>query len=195
MPKGFGRTSRARGVPATLVETEQHDRNAPITDTTPPETDTMSTATVVDQGVSTESEDDDNDASTQFEFSMEAAPEDYTPERKTPGRQRRPSFFDDKLRADDVFGKGWQKVPVTSEEHKAAVIRELSRAKLYLNGTGRNEGEPEIGLDLDDKQDDAVYFKARVAQKRERKANAGSDALNENANEEGLTDPDGDNDE
>jgi hypothetical protein len=87
-------------------------------------------------------------------------------------------------------------VPVTSEEHKAAVIRELNRAKLYLNGTGRVGDEPEIGLDLDDKQDDAVYFKARVAQKRERKsASNGSEALAENADEEGLTDPDGDNDE
>jgi hypothetical protein len=160
----------------------------------PQENDAMTAVTTAP--ADTENDENDDDASTQFEFSMEAAPEDYTPERKTPGRQRRPSFFDDKLRSEEVFGKGWQRVPVTSEEHKAAVIRELNRAKLYLNGTGRVGDEPEIGLDLDDKQDDAVYFKARVAQKRERKsASNGSEALAENADEEGLTDPDGDNDE
>lgn len=111
----------------------------------------------------------EDDTDTQFEFSMEPAPEDYQPDRKTPGRQRRPSFFDDKLRSPEVYNQGWQRVPVTSEEHKAAVLRELHRAKLYLNGTGKKEGEPEIGLALDDKQDDAVYFKSRQAQKRTRK--------------------------
>jgi hypothetical protein len=185
MPKG-PRGFRARGAAATL-----DPQDTPITD--PQETDTVTAVTSEPADVDT-TDDDGDDAATNFEFSMEAAPEGYTPERKTPGRQRRPSFFDDKLRSAEVFGKGWQRVPVSSEEHKAAVIRELSRAKLYLNGTGRVGDEPEIGLDLDDKQDEAVYFKARVAQKRERKSNGG-DALTENAAEDGLTDPDGDNDE
>jgi hypothetical protein len=119
----------------------------------------------------------DDETDTQFEFSMEPAPEDYQPDRKTPGRQRRPSFFDDKLRDPSVYNQGWQRVPVTSEEHKAAVLRELHRAKLYLNGTGRKEGEPEIGLALDDKQEDAVYFKSRQAQKRTRKKTSNPDSL------------------
>lgn len=141
--KKFG---NAAGNTAVLDDNAEYDEETDVTD---------------------EVEDEQED--TQFEFSMEPAPEDYQPDRKTPGRQRRPSFFDDKLRDPSVFEKGWQRVPVTSDEHKAAVLRELHRAKLYLNGTGRSEGEPEIGLALDDKQDDAVYFKSRVAQKRTRK--------------------------
>lgn len=137
---------------------------------------------------------EDNDVDAGFELSMEAAPADYSPERKTPGRQRRESYFDTRLRASDVFNQGWQRVPVHSAEQKAYVLRELNRAKLYLNGTGRLPGEPEIGLDLDDKKDDAVYFKSRVAQKRERKDN-GANALAANAQQDGAWDADGDNDE
>lgn len=137
---------------------------------------------------------DTEDDTAQFDLSMEPAPEDYTPDRRTPGRQRRASYFDDRLRATDVFDTGkWQRVPITSDEHKAYVLRELNRAKLFLNGAGRRDGEPEIGLDLDDKKDDAVYFKSRPAQKRERKN--GNDALAANAAEDGAIDPDGDNDE
>jgi len=129
-----------------------------------------------------------------FDIVSEPAPEDYSPERKTPGRQRRPSYFDDRLRAADVFDQGWQRVAVSSQEHKEFVLRELNRAKLYLNGTGKLDGEPEIGLDLDDKKDDAVYFKSRVAQKRERRDN-GASALAENAESDGTVSTDGDNDE
>lgn len=130
-----------------------------------------------------------------FELSMEEAPADYTPDRKTPGRERKPSYFDDKLRADGVFGGGWQRVPVSSQEEKDYVVRELNRAKLYLNGPGLNEGEPEIGLDLDTAKDDAVYFKARVAQKRTRKAKDG-ETLEEGQEADGYeSDADGDNDE
>lgn len=185
MPKGY-RASRSRGGTATLDSTDIPTQ----------ETDTMTTVVATEPDV--EADESAEDVDPGFEFSMEPAPEGYTPERKTPGRQRRPSFFDDKLRSEEVFGKGWQRVPVTSEEHKAAVIRELNRAKLHLNNPrgGMLEGQDEIGLDLDDKQDDAVYFKSRVAQKRERKGvNDGSNALAENANEEGLNDPEGDNDE
>lgn len=127
-----------------------------------------------------------------FEIVSEPAPEDYEPERKTPGRQRRPSAFDELLRASHVFGGGWQRVPVTSDEHKAYVLRELNRSKLFLNGAGRMEGETEIGLDLDDKKDDAVYYKSRPAQKRERK---NGNALAANAVSDGTLDADGDNDE
>jgi hypothetical protein len=136
---------------------------------------------------------DDNDTS-QFEIVSEPAPEGYSPERKTPGRQRRASYFDDQLRAANVFGQGWQRVPVTSPEHKAFVQRELNRAKLFLNGPGRLDGECEIGLDLDDKKEDALYYRSREAQKRERK-DSGVSALAANAENDGVVDPDGDNDE
>jgi hypothetical protein len=139
--------------------------------------------------------DEDLDGGPAFEIVSEPAPADYAPERKTPGRQRRPSAFDEILRADGVFGAGWQKVPVQSQEHKDFVLRELNRAKLFLNQDAqRRNGEPEIGLDLDPSKDDAVYYKSRVAQKRERKAN-GDSALVENAQADGTYDPDGDNDE
>jgi hypothetical protein len=131
-----------------------------------------------------------------FEIVSEPAPADYAPERKTPGRQRRPSAFDEILRAEGVFGAGWQRVPVQSTEHKDFVLRELNRAKLFLNQDGqRRNGEPEIGLDLDPSKDDAVYYKSRVAQKRERKANADANALAANAETDGTYDPNGDNDE
>lgn len=112
-------------------------------------------------------EEDEDEATPGFVFESKPAPKGFTPDRKTPGRVRQPSYFDDILRRDDVFGKGWQMVPVTSKEHIRAVLRELNRAKLHLNKTAA-EGEPEIGLDLDVRED-AVYYKSRVAQKRERK--------------------------
>lgn len=152
--------------------------------------DATSTATTDEDTNVTAATDED----VTFELSMEEAPADYTPDRKTPGRERKPSYFDDKLRAANVFGQGWQRVPVSSEDEKAYVIRELNRAKLYLNGAGLQDGEDEIGLDLDDKKDDAVYFKARVAQKRTRKAKDGTD-LAEGQTEDGLEYTDGDNDE
>lgn len=154
---------------------------------------TIERPTTQENEVTTATDVDATEDEAQFELTMEPAPEDYSPERKTPGRERKVSFFDNRLRASDVFEKSWQRVPVTSDEHRAYVLRELNRAKLYLNGTGRLDGEPEIGLDLDDKKEDAVYFKSRVAQKRERKSNAS--ALAANSAEEGTVDPDGDNDE
>lgn len=177
MPRSRNSRRAGTGATATLDPTPEIEDTADMTsvDTTPDDVDT--------------------DDAVSFDLSMEAAPSDFQPDRKVPGRQRRPSFFDDKLRASDVYDQGWQRVPVTSQEHKEFVVRELNRSKLYLNGTGRQEGEDEIGLDLDEKQDDAVYFKSRKAQKRERKANGNAEALTENASDEGLVDPNGDNDE
>lgn len=155
---------------------------------------TMESNDVMENDVSSAVADDIDGAA--FEIVSEPAPADYAPERKTPGRQRRSSPFDEILRAEGVFGAGWQKVPVSSEEHKNFVLRELNRAKLYLNQPAqRQNGEPEIGLDLDPSKDDAVYYKSRVAQKRERKANADGNALADNAQADGTYDPDGDNDE
>jgi hypothetical protein len=180
MPRGYRsrRSSQSSAATDTLDPTDYYSSDQ--------ETPTMSTAIDTD-------DDQDQDPSAQFELTVEEAPEDYTPDRRTPGRQRSASYFDSVLRADNVFNTDkWQKVPVTSQEHKAYVLRELNRAKLYLNGQGRLEGEPEIGLDLDDKKDDAVYFKSRVAQKRERK-NQG-EVLTENAQADGTYDENGDND-
>lgn len=116
-------------------------------------------------------EDDGPMGDPRFSFESQPAPEDFTPDRKTPGRVRQPSYFDDILRADDVFNSNrWQMVPVSSKEHAEAVQRELNRAKLHLNKTGLEASPPlpEIGLDLD-VRDDAVYYRSRTAQKRERK--------------------------
>lgn len=149
----------------------------------------MTTATANDEA--TEVDEDTDDVT--FEIVSEPAPEDYSPDRKTPGRQRKPSYFDGILRDPNVYEQGWQRVAVTSDEHKAFVLRELNRAKMHLNKLAEDSGEDEIGLDLDDKKDDAVYYKSRKAQKRERKASA--NALAAEAEAEGLVDPDGDNDE
>lgn len=120
--------------------------------------------------------DDELDTDPRFAFTSEPAPEDFTPDRKTPGRVRQPSYFDEILRREDVFDTGkWQRIPVDSEEHAEAALRELNRSKLHLNKLGLAEGLPEIGLDLDKRLTDkgadenAVYYRSRTAQKRERK--------------------------
>lgn len=164
------------------------------TDNDNEENGTVTTATASDE--TTAVEDEDGDDAVTFPLESFQAPEDYAPNRKTPGRTRRPSYFDDILRDPSVYEKGYQMVPVTSEDHKAFVVRELNRAKLYLNGVGRKEGEPEIGLALDLDNDDAVYYRSREAQKRERKEKTGEDAgANALAEGQDEVDPDGDNDE
>lgn len=130
-----------------------------------PEDDTMTTTE------DTETDEELETTDPRFTFESFPAPKDFTPDRKTPGRVRQPSYFDDKLRDPDIFESGeWQMVPVTSKEHSKAVDRELNRAKLWLNKTGLEEDPPlpEIGLDLDFRED-AVYYRSRTAQKRERK--------------------------
>lgn len=135
-------------------------------------------------------EEDEDEATLGFSFESRPAPKDFTPDRKTPGRVRQPSYFDDILRREDVYGKGWQMVPVTSKEHIKAVLRELNRAKLHLNKTAE-EGEPEIGLDLDVRED-AVYYKSRLAQKRERKngTNGAGPTAEDESSEEVFTEED-----
>jgi hypothetical protein len=131
--------------------------------------DEMTTAT--DQDPETDEELDSTDP--RFTYESMPAPADFQPDRKTPGRVRQPSYFDTVLRHPDVFESGqWQMVPVNSKEHAEATKRELNRAKLWLNKTGLEEDPPlpEIGLDLDERED-AVYYKSRTAQKRERRAN------------------------
>lgn len=126
--------------------------------------------------------DEELDTDPRFAFTSEPAPPDFQPDRKTPGRVRQPSYFDDILRRDDVFDTGkWQRIPVDSEEHADAALRELNRSKLHLNKLGLAEGLPEIGLDLDKRliekgaDENAVYYRSRTAQKRERKNGATSD--------------------
>jgi hypothetical protein len=123
----------------------------------------------------TDTVDVDDDDAPQFEFTSEAAPDDFQPDRRTPGRVRRPSFFDGILRDDSVFGQGWQRIPITSDEHKQAAVRELNRAKLHLNKIGAEMDPPlpEIGLDLDVSSDTDVFYRSRVAQKRERRSTNG----------------------
>lgn len=131
---------------------------------------------VIDEALDEEDEDDEEAGDPSFEFESFPAPKDFRPDRKAPGRVRRPSYFDNILRRDDVFESGeWQMVPVKSPEHLEAVKRELNRAKLWLNKTGLEESPPlpEIGLDMDERED-AVYYRARTAQKRERKNGNGS---------------------
>jgi phage protein D len=130
------------------------------------------------ENVTTAEDVDEELSDPRFSFTSEAAPEDFQPDRKTPGRVRQPSYFDDVLRRDDVFDTGnWQRIPVDGPEHAEAALRELNRSKLHLNKQGLAEGLPEIGLDLDvrlkDKgyDEDAVYYRSRTAQKRERKPN------------------------
>lgn len=129
---------------------------------------------VIDEAL--DEEDDEEVGDPSFTFESFPAPKGFTPDRKAPGRVRRPSYFDDILRRDDVFESGeWQMVPVQGPEHLEAVRRELNRAKLWLNKTGLEQDPPlpEIGLDMDERED-AVYYRARKAQKRERKNGNGS---------------------
>jgi hypothetical protein len=116
-----------------------------------------------------------------FDFTVEAAPPDYEPERKNPGRTRTPSPFDQTLL--DVFGKGWQRVPHDgNDEKKQAIYRELTKAKSH---TG-------VGLDLNE-TDTHIEFRSRELQKRaKRTSKNGQQELSENQDE---NDPDGDNDE
>jgi hypothetical protein len=132
--------------------------------------------------------DEDQGVDPRFTFESFAAPKDFQPDRKTPGRVRQPSYFDDVLRSSEVFESGeWQMVPVSGEEHAQATLRELNRAKLHLNKTGLEEDPPlpEIGLDLDVRED-AVYYKSRTAQKRERRANGTAIAEADAADQEEL---------
>lgn len=156
------RSTKSRGV--------NDDATGGVTTLEPEEnTEQMTSATDTDI-------DEDLDGPENFTFTSEPAPEDFTPDRKTPGRVRKPSVFDDILRKDNVFDTGgWQRIPVDSEEHADAALRELNRSKLHLNKLGLAEGLPEIGLDLDVRlkakgyDEDAVYYRSRTAQKRERK--------------------------
>lgn len=155
------------------------------TDTLTEENENVSTATATesDESAVADGAGEEEDA-VQYELTSSAAPADYSPDRKTPGRTRRPSYFDDILRRADVYGQGYQVVPVSSDDHKAFVVRELNRAKLHLNDPKvKAEGDPEIGIALDLDNEGAVYYRSRLAQKRTRKngseASADSDSDSE----------------
>lgn len=127
-----------------------------------------------------ESTEEETDTTPSFSFDVEPAPADFEPNRRSPGRQRRPSPFDDVLKRDDVFGKGWQRVPFNGEEHKQAIRAELDRAKQHLG----------VGLDLDMTDEKYVFFKSRELQKRERTNKAGENgsALEEQDGDDGDSD-------
>lgn len=150
------RSTKSKGVQGSVDVLEREDEGTDVT-----------TATDEIDGDELDSTD------PRFTFESQPAPPDFQPDRKTPGRVRQSSYFDTILRHSEVFESGqWQMVPVTSKEHAEATLRELNRAKLYLNKLGLEEDPPlpEIGLDLDVRED-AVYYKSRTAQKRERKGN------------------------
>jgi hypothetical protein len=88
-----------------------------------------------------------------FDFVVEAAPEDYQPERANPGRKRAPSPFDDVLVS--VKDRGWQRVPYQTEEQKDLIVKELHRAKQFHG----------LGMDLNE-TDTHVEFQTRELQKR-----------------------------
>lgn len=166
------RSTKSRGV-ATL-EREEEDT-------------AVTTAQDQDDLVDEVDEDDEGEVGDpSFTFESFPAPKGFQPDRKAPGRVRRPSYFDNILRRDDVFESGeWQMVPVQSPEHLEAVKRELNRAKLWLNKTGLEQDPPlpEIGLDMDERED-AVYYRARKAQKRERKNGNGTTPTDTDSAEE-----------
>lgn len=127
-------------------------------------------------------ETDETQNTPTFDFTVEAAPADYEPERKNPGRTRTPSVFDDVL--VEKFGQGWQLVAHDgNDEKKQAIYRELNKAKAH---TG-------VGLDLNETETH-VEFRSRELQKRAKRKGGenGQDALSEN---QGEADEDGDNDE
>lgn len=155
------RSTKSKGVQGSVDVLEREDEGTDVT-----------TATDEIDGDELDSTD------PRFTFESQPAPPDFQPDRKTPGRVRQSSYFDTILRHSEVFESGqWQMVPVTSKEHAEATLRELNRAKLYLNKLGLEEDPPlpEIGLDLDVRED-AVYYKSRTAQKRERKGNGNGSA-------------------
>lgn len=138
-----------RRKPAATAETTTENAQA-----TAPETDTNTEQENTEMATATETRDDE----LTFDFTVEAAPEDYEPQRANPGRTRKPSPFDEVLR--DAYGKGWQRVAHNGDEEKRkAIHRELTRAKSFVN----------VGLDLND-TDTHVEFRSRELQKRTRKA-------------------------
>lgn len=127
-----------------------------------------------------EDEDEVDERDTGFTFESMPAPDDFKPEKKSPGRSRQPSYFDNLLRDPEIFGsKKWQMVPVTSKEHAEAVVRELNRARMYLNKPeNRGPDDPDVSYDHEIRED-AVYWRSRIAQKRERKSVTNGDSPDE----------------
>jgi hypothetical protein len=148
----------------------------------------------VDTDTDIEDEDEVDERDTGFTFESFPAPPDFEPEKRSPGRSRQPSYFDNLLRDPAIFGsKEWQMVPVTSQEHAEAVIRELNRARMWCNNPKNpdvNPDDPDVSYDHEIRED-AVYWKSRVAQKRERKSKTNGSAADAESDE--YEDEDSDN--
>lgn len=114
-------------------------------------------------------------------FDVYDAPEDYKPERRHPGRERTPSFFDDLIL--EKKDQGWQIVPTPDEETRKDALRELNRAKMFRRDDG-------VGLDLNVAEDHVAWRSRDLQKRRPRKADQEALAANQ-----GELDPDGDNDE
>jgi hypothetical protein len=111
-------------------------------------------------------------------FTIEDAPEDYTPVRPSAGRKREPSPFDDVVL--QVKDQGWKRVPITDGQGKdgdeARTIKRLLQKSQHFHG---------LGMELNP-TDQYIEFKIRDKQKREKKASdAGQTALDANAEENG----------
>lgn len=136
-----------RSTKSTTVSNKRKAATARKTDTS--STSTNPTQTEDTPNVTTTEE----SAGLSFDFVVEAAPEDYQPERSNPGRKRAPSPFDDTL--VEVKDKGWQRIAYANDEQKDAIVKELHRAKQFRG----------LGMDLNETSTH-VEFQTRDLQKR-----------------------------
>lgn len=85
-------------------------------------------------------------------FEVEEAPADYEPERRNPGRTRKPSQFTEVLR--NAYGKGWQRVPFSNEDELTVIKREINRAQQHVDcGLDRNITDTHFEFKVRDKQE------------------------------------------
>jgi hypothetical protein len=111
----------------------------------------------------------------EFDFEIEPAPEGYEPDRPSAGRTRTPSFFDGPIL--EKKDQGWQRTPYTNEDHKRAIIRELTKAKEYHG----------LGLELNITETH-VEWKSRDRLKRQKRNKSGDNGQAENTAVDSQTD-------
>lgn len=96
-----------------------------------------------------------DDMTTGFDFTVEAAPEDYAPARSNPGRPRTPSPFDDVVA--ERLNAGYNFVSYSDEDQKQVITRELHKAKAFHD----------VGLDIyDNAAESRIEWRSRDKQKR-----------------------------
>ncbi len=127
----------------------------------------------------TETKETNNVSTPTFDFTVEAAPEDYAPARSNPGRPRTPSPFDDVVA--ERLNQGYNFVSYASEEQKQVIERELHKAKAYHG----------VGLDIfDNAEESRIEWRSRDKQKRAPRGSrkAAAEAANDGADENGDVD-------